>query len=101
MFGPHPDTHTPTHPHPMDLDDLRIFLAVVRRGTLTEAAAETHLTQPAISRRLQRLERSLGAPLFERAGRRLRLTDAGAHFEKRAESILAQIAELGGEVRSF
>src|SRR5207253_2222368 len=96
--------NTPVHPHthtPLDLDDLRIFLSIVRRGTLTEASQELHLSQPAITRRLQKLERTLGAPLFERSGRRLRLTDAGVHFQRRAEAILAQVADLTGEIASF
>src|SRR5262245_9309051 len=85
----------------MELEDLRIFLAVVRRGTLTAAGEETHLSQPAITRRLQGLERRLGARLFEREGRRLRLTDAGAHFQRRAEGILEQVWDLATEVAAF
>jgi DNA-binding transcriptional LysR family regulator len=85
----------------MNLDDLRIFLAVVRRGTLTAAAGEAHLSQPAITRRLQALERALGARLFEREGRRLRLTAAGAHLQRRAEAILAQVSDLPSELAGF
>jgi DNA-binding transcriptional LysR family regulator len=85
----------------MELEDLRIFLSVVRRGTLTAAGEETHLSQPAITRRLQGLERRLGARLFEREGRRLRLTDAGVHFQRRAEEILGQVSDLAAEVAAF
>jgi LysR family carnitine catabolism transcriptional activator len=85
----------------MELEDLRIFLAVVRRGTLTAAGEEVHLSQPAITRRLQGMERQLGARLFEREGRRLRLTDAGAHFQRRAEEILGQVSDLTGELAAF
>lgn len=83
------------------IDDLRIFLAVVRRGTVTAAAGEAHLSQPAITRRLQALERALGARLFEREGRRLRLTAAGAHLQRRAEAILAQVSDLPAELSAF
>jgi DNA-binding transcriptional LysR family regulator len=85
----------------MELEDFRIFLAVVRRGTLTSAGEETHLSQPAITRRLQRLEQRLGARLFEREGRRLRLTDAGAHFQRRAEDILGEVSDLATELSAF
>src|SRR5262245_47918090 len=85
----------------MDLEDLRIFLAVVRRGTLTGATGETHLSQPAITRRLQRLQRELGARLFEREGRQLRLTAAGARLQERAAAILGQVADLPGELALF
>jgi DNA-binding transcriptional LysR family regulator len=85
----------------MELEDLRIFLAVVRRGTLTGASGETHLSQPAITRRLQRLQAELGARLFEREGRGLRLTAAGARFQERAEAILGEVAELPVEMALF
>jgi DNA-binding transcriptional LysR family regulator len=85
----------------MELDDLRIFLEVVRRGTLTSAGETVHLSQPAISRRLQALERELRAPLFERAGRRLRLTEAGAQLVTRAEAILGQVTELTAAMAAY
>jgi DNA-binding transcriptional LysR family regulator len=85
----------------MELDDLQIFLEVVRRGTLTGASETAHLSQPAISRRLSRLERELRAPLFERAGRRLRLTEAGAQLVIRAEAILGQVTELTATMAAY
>lgn len=85
----------------MEFDDFRIFLTIVRRGTLTQASEEAHLSQPALTRRLQRLERQLGTPLFEREGRRLRLTEAGRHFQERAEAILAEVQDLNAEVAAF
>ncbi len=83
------------------LDDLRIFLAVLRRGTITAAGEEVHLSQPAVTRRIQALERRLGTRLFEREGRRLRLTAAGVHFQLRAEAILAQVSDLATELAHF
>jgi LysR family carnitine catabolism transcriptional activator len=85
----------------MELDDFRIFLAVVRRGTLTGAGEEVHLSQPAITRRLQGMERRTGARLFERDGRRLRLTDAGRHLQRQAEAILMQVADLASELSAY
>lgn len=61
----------------MELDALRWLIAVAEGSTVTEVAARYHTTQPAVSRGLQRLSSQIGAPLTERAGRRLTLTFAG------------------------
>lgn len=58
--------------------ELRALLAVQETGTVTAAAEHLHLSQPALSRQLQRLGREAGAPLLERRGRRVALTAAGA-----------------------
>ncbi len=59
------------------LDDLRAFEATARCGTVRAAADELSLTHAAVSRRVNRLAEMIGAPLFERSGRGLRLTGAG------------------------
>jgi LysR family carnitine catabolism transcriptional activator len=61
----------------MDERHLRHFLAVVEDGAVTRAAARLHLAQPSLSQSLRALERELGAALFVRAGRGLRLSSAG------------------------
>jgi len=61
----------------MDIDQLRTFVEVARRGSVTVAARELGLQQPTASHRLAALERSVGAPLFERLGTGLVLTAAG------------------------
>jgi LysR family transcriptional regulator, benzoate and cis,cis-muconate-responsive activator of ben and cat genes len=61
----------------MELRHLRYFLAVIEHGTVTAAASQLHIAQPAISRQLQALERELGVALFTRRGPRLVLTHAG------------------------
>ncbi|NKF23937.1 LysR family transcriptional regulator [Solimonas marina] len=55
----------------VDLNLFRVFDAVYRAGSLTQAAAQLHLTQPAISNALARLRRQFGDPLFVRDGRRV------------------------------
>ncbi|MCH5641114.1 LysR family transcriptional regulator [Gordonia sp. ABSL49_1] len=62
----------------MELRQLEYFTAVADTGSFTAAAQRTHTTQPNISAQIRALERELGAALFDRAGRRVRLTDAGA-----------------------
>ncbi|MBE6482943.1 MAG: LysR family transcriptional regulator [Actinomyces ruminicola] len=61
----------------MDFEQLRQLETIAREGTLSAAARTLHLSQPALSRSLQRLEAELGQPLFDRPGRRLVLNEAG------------------------
>jgi DNA-binding transcriptional LysR family regulator len=74
----------------MELRHLRYFLAVVEHGTITAAAAELRVAQPAISRQLQSLESQLGVRLFTRNGPRLRLTHAGREMHARAEDLVTR-----------
>lgn len=73
----------------MDLDDLQLFLAVLRAGSVTGAARDLRLTQPAVSKRLQDLEAQLGAALFDRLPRGVRPTEAGRTLRPHAERMLA------------
>lgn len=84
----------------MDLAELKNFLAVVRSGSFTGAASTLNVTQPALSRQVQRLERELGVTLLERTPGRLGLTPAGERFRKFAEKALAEFESLGRELRS-
>lgn len=61
----------------MELRTLRYVLAIVDHGSVTAAAQQVHIAQPAISRQVQALELELGVKLFLRDGRRLRLSPAG------------------------
>lgn len=83
----------------MDLDRLRLFLAIVRAGSMTAAARAVHLTQPAVSRSVQLLEEAIGAALFVRAGRNVVLTAAGRALVPRAEALLEDEARLRLEVQ--
>ena len=60
------------------LNPLRAFEAAARRGSVTAAARELNVTHGAISHQIRALEESLGAVLFERGGKRLKLTSQGA-----------------------
>ena len=72
----------------MELQVLRSFQAVAEGTTVTEAAAEARITQPALSRALNRLEEEVGAELFQRVGRVLQLTPAGRVFKEHADAVL-------------
>ena len=61
----------------MDLDGIRLFCRVVELGSISKAAAQLHISQPAASHRIRVLEMALGHPLLERASRGIRVTPEG------------------------
>jgi len=77
----------------VELDHVEAFVAIVRRGGFSRAAAGLHLSQPAISRRVRLLETELGAPLFDRIHSGAALTDAGRAFLPHAEALLASMRD--------
>lgn len=79
----------------MNLGQLKMFLEVVRRGSLSEAARRHNLTQPAVTRKMQRLEKELGIDLFERGeGHQVTLTRMGRDFLVFAEKVLQDYTSL-------
>lgn len=95
----------------MTLVQLRAFLAALRTGTFTAAAAELEMTQASVSELVRRLEVESGLALFVRGGRRLVPTAAGEELRPFAEQSVAAAAageralqslgSLGGGVASF
>lgn len=71
----------------MNLHHLRLFAAVVNHGGFTKAAESLRLSQPAISKSLNELERQLNLTLIDRSGRSIRLTDAGQTLYARAREL--------------
>ena len=67
---------------PIDLVLLQTFHEVARLGSVTGAAKQLGRSQPAVSHRLRALEAELGVPLFEKVGRRLKLTDYGRRLHE-------------------
>ncbi|TVQ60840.1 MAG: LysR family transcriptional regulator [Phycisphaerales bacterium] len=86
----------------MELHQLRYFVAAAEAGSITRAADRCRVSQPTLSQQLQRLEASLGHSLFDRLGRGVALTPAGAALLPRARRILAEADDarehLAGEV---
>jgi DNA-binding transcriptional LysR family regulator len=78
----------------MDIAALQAFLAVAESGSFSAAAERIHLTQPAVSKRIQSLERMLDARLFDRIGRNVRLTEAGRTLKDRALRVLRELDEV-------
>ncbi len=78
----------------MDTDDVRAFVAVVEAGSVSRAAAELNLTQPAVTRRVQRLEGAVGASLLDRRQRPFALTPVGRDALERCRRLLSTAEEL-------
>jgi len=85
----------------VEIDQIETFVAVVRGGGFTKAGSLLHLSQPAVSRRLELLERELGAPLFERIRSGAILTEAGRTFLPHAEALLASMRDGLDSVRAL
>ncbi|WP_098246557.1 LysR family transcriptional regulator [Streptomyces formicae] len=90
----------------MDLQQMRYVVAVAETGGFTRAAERCHVVQSALSHQVARLEKELGARLFERTSRRVRLTAAGEAFLPAARQALeaaerarAEVAAASGQIR--
>lgn len=82
----------------VDVRQLRCVEAVARHRHFTRAAEELHVAQSALSHQIQRLERELGTPLFERTSRRVIPTEAGEVIASRARRVLAELDGAREEV---
>ena len=83
----------------MELRELRNFMQVARTGSVSRAALELRLAQPALSRQIGKLEHELGVSLFTRHGRGVRLTVAGSVLLERAETIAQLVHETSEEIK--
>jgi DNA-binding transcriptional LysR family regulator len=81
------------------LDQLEAFEAAARHLSFTKAADELALTQSAVSRQIARLEEHYALPLFRRLHRALRLTDEGQTLYLAIDAVLAQLHQVGGELK--
>ncbi|CAG9164450.1 LysR family transcriptional regulator [Cupriavidus pampae] len=75
------------------LSDLRAFVAVAELSSFRAAAAELHLSQPALSRRIEKLEDALGVRLFDRTTRSVEMTAVGREFSRKARELLNGLEE--------
>ena len=76
-----------------NLPDLRAFVAVAKLGSFSAAAEELHLSQPALSRRIEKLESALGVRLFHRTTRKVDMTTVGREFSYRANELLISLEQ--------
>ena len=77
----------------MNWNDLQTFLTVAQAKSFSRAADTLHLTQPAISKRIQRLEADFGVSLFDRVGKQIHLTAAGNLLRPRAEALMSDLRD--------
>jgi DNA-binding transcriptional LysR family regulator len=70
----------------VEIHQLRYFVSVAEIGSFTRAAQACYVAQPSLSQQIRKLEEELGQALFERLGRRVRLTAAGHILYERADS---------------
>ncbi|MCF5466898.1 LysR family transcriptional regulator [Pseudomonas syringae] len=85
----------------MDLRDLTYFETIAELGHLGRAAEKLNRSQPALTKSIQRLEESFGTRLFQRDGRRIKLTPVGELLQARGKELQQSIAQTQREVRDF
>lgn len=83
----------------MDFRDLKYFEVIATEGNLGRAAERLHRTQPALTKCIDRLEEALGARLFEKDGRGMRLTAAGAVLVRRTRLMAIMVEETAREMQ--
>jgi DNA-binding transcriptional LysR family regulator len=85
----------------LDVTRLRVLVAVARHGSVTAAARALNYAQPSVSHHLARLEAETGTKLVQRAGRGIRLTDAGRLLAERATEVIGRLDAAENELAVF
>ena len=85
----------------LDVTRLRVLVAVARHGSVTAAAHALNYAQPSVSHHLARLEAETGTKLIQRAGRGIRLTDAGRLLAERATEVIGRLDAAENELAVF
>jgi LysR family cyn operon transcriptional activator len=85
----------------MELRQLRYFLAVAECGNFTRGAEKVAISQPSLSVQIAALEEELGAPLFDRLGRHVALTEAGRLFRDHAQRVMRETELAAQSVRDL
>ena len=85
----------------MNLRQLQYFAVASELESISKAAARLHVAQPALTRHMRTLERSLGVQLFARNGRGIKLTNAGVVYRERVKAILRDLDRATVEVKAL
>jgi DNA-binding transcriptional LysR family regulator len=83
------------------LHQLQIFLEVVKHKSVTQAAEELHMTQPALSIQLKNFQQQFNIPLTEKIGRNIHITDFGMSIAKAAKRVLEEAQNLSYKTKEF
>lgn len=82
----------------MEVHQMKYFCAIVDTGSFSRAAQQAHVSQPSLSQQIGKLEDELGARLFDRLGRTVRLTELGKTFLPRARAVLKELEAARSDV---
>ena len=82
----------------LEIDQLKYFLKIAELQNFTRAAEALRISQPALSRSIQKLEREIGQPVFQRKARTLELTDAGFILQARAQQVIRLLEDTLAEL---
>lgn len=85
----------------LTLQQLKLFESVFRNGSYTRAAEELHLTQPAISIQVKRLENQAGMPLFDQVGKKIYPSAAGKVMYEASQDILNRVTDLSNSIEEL
>ena len=85
----------------MNIKDLDTFIAVAEARSFSEAALSLNITQPAVTKRVQALEKALGATLFDRVGKRVHLTVAGEVMQQQARTLLGNWSDTQRQIANI
>ena len=85
----------------MELEQLRQLVAISEHGTMSAAAQELHISQPALSRSMQRLENALGVSLFDHVRSRTRINEVGLLSVELARAVLREVDAMPGRLRTY
>lgn len=83
----------------MELMQIRYFLEVAHTKHMTNSAKNLHITQPALTQAIRRLENDLGVPLFAAKGRNIVLTEYGKYLQKKLEPLMAQMDDIPRQLK--
>lgn len=83
----------------MELMQIRYFLEVANTKHMTNSAKNLHITQPALTQAIRRLENDLGVPLFAAKGRNIVLTEYGKYLQKKLEPLMAKIDDIPKQLK--
>ncbi len=81
------------------MDNYKLYITIVEQGSFSKAAEQLGITQPTVSKQIDRLEEKLGTQLFKRSTRKLILTAAGERYYERAKEIDALVRATEQEIR--
>ncbi len=83
----------------MELTQIRYFLETARTKHMTNSAKNLHITQPALTQAIRRLENDLGVPLFAAKGRNIVLTEYGKYLQEKLEPLMRQMDDIPEQLK--